>query len=357
MTKVAVIRTKYLPVSETFIYSELVHLRRTKPILCTKKVTNLAKFPFKPIFRYKNANDLIGILKKQNAKLIHARFGVSEPELLEVKKKLGIPMITSFHGFDLPSNKVIYKQYGKNLKQLFRQGDAFTANSDNHRQILIRYGCPPEKVYTHYSGIDTNKFVYKKREVPAEGKIRILSIGRLVEKKGMRYLIEAFREVHQKYPNARLRIVGDGGLLEELKRLVHSLRLDGKVKFLGALSHDQVLKEIQSAHLFALASITSKTGDQEGIPNVLKEAMACGLPVVSTRHAGIPELVQHRKSGLLVSERDVHALAKALKKLVDNPNKWVKMGRAGRKIVEKHFDLNKQIKHLEQLYSKVLDQK
>ncbi|MNV85131.1 GDP-mannose-dependent alpha-(1-6)-phosphatidylinositol monomannoside mannosyltransferase [compost metagenome] len=126
------------------------------------------------------------------------------------------------------------------------------------------------------------------------------------------------------------------------------------IKFLGEVSHDDVVEEMKKVHLFVLASTTSKKGDQEGIPNVLKEAMATGLPVVSTKHAGIPELVRNGKSGVLVRERDATAMADELLHLIKNPHKWGKMGKAGRKIVKKSFHTPKQIGELENLYATIL---
>ncbi|WP_050184017.1 glycosyltransferase [Domibacillus robiginosus] len=354
MLRVAVVRGWYLPISETFIYSELVNVKSVSPIVCCKKIINLEHFPFKSIHQYKDNDDLINILRIQKISLIHARFGVTGADLLEVKKELGIPMLTSFHGFDLPTNVKSMRRYGDRLQHLFEHGDAFTVTSENMKEILIKYGCSPDKIFVHHSGINVSKFSYKKRTAPENEITTVLTVGRLVEKKGMEYLIEAVHLVHQHYPGIRLRIAGDGPLRRTLEKQVEQLQLNGVIKFLGEVSHPTVVEEMKKAHLFALASTTDNVGNQEGIPNVLKEAMACGLPVLSTKHAGIPELVGDGKSGFLVPERDPVALAERLLHLVQHSEDWERFGTHGRETVEQFFNIDKQIENLERIYSLLL---
>lgn len=354
MANVAVVRSWFLPISETFIYSELVNLKKFSPIVCTKKMDNFKLFPFKPIYQFKNLNDLKKILQKKKVGLIHARFGLTGAEILPIKRKLGIPMLTSFHGFDLPSNRKSYKKYGWRLKSLFKSGEAFTVTSKNMRDILIRYGCPKNKIFVHHSGINVDKFKFKPRRIPKDQNIILLSVGRLVEKKGMDDLIDAFYKVQKAYHSISLCIAGDGPLRKKLSEKVEKLGLEKKVKFLGEIRHNQVMKEMEKAHLFALASTKDRNGNQEGIPNVLKEAMASGLPIISTRHAGIPELVSNGKSGFLVKEKNPNEFAKKLLELINSPDKWEKMGNEGRKKVVKSYNIEIQISHLESIYERVL---
>ncbi|RFU61296.1 glycosyltransferase [Peribacillus glennii] len=354
MSRVAVVRGWYLPISETFIYSELVNVKSVSPIVCCKKIMNLEHFPFEPIHQYKDNDELMHILRTQKISLIHARFGVTGADLLEVKKVLGIPMLTSFHGFDLPTNLKSMQRYGNRLEPLFEHGDAFTVTSVNMKNILVKYGCSPEKIFVHHSGINVGKFSYKKRSVPENGIITVLSVGRLIEKKGMEYLIEAVHQVHQEYPGIRLRIAGDGKLRRTLEKQVERLLLGEVVEFLGEVTHQAVAEEMEKAQLFALASTTDNVGNQEGIPNVLKEAMACGLPVLSTNHAGIPELVVDGKSGLLVPERDSAALAERLLHFIQHPEDWERFGTHGRETVEQFFNIERQIENLEAIYSSLL---
>lgn len=354
MAKVAVVRYWYLPVSETFIYGELVHLSHVTAIVCAKKLINLDRFPFEPIYPFQSLDDLSATLRNQNVDLIHARFGLTGADLLDVKGELGLPMLTSFHGFDLPTHLASRRRYGERLQRLFAQGEAFTATSREMKRTMVRFGCPEEKIVVHHSGIDVRRFSFRPRTLPASGDVTVLSVGRLVEKKGTEYLIDAFHRVQERYPLARLRIAGDGPRADSLRERVMTLRLEEKVAFLGEISHDRVVEEMQRADLFALACTTARNGDQEGIPNVLKEAMACGLPVVSTRHAGIPELVVDGESGFLVPERDADALADRLVQLIENSAGWGEMGRRGRETVVRSFDVAKQTAELESIYAAVL---
>ncbi|MFY0543722.1 glycosyltransferase [Brevibacillus sp. H7] len=356
-SKVAVIIPDYLPISQTFNYLELIRLTKVLPILCTVRTSNLDRFPFEQTYLYKNIDDLKKVLHKQKADLIHARFGTTGLGILGVKKELDLPMLTSFHGYDLPSNRRLIGYKNNHIQRLFEEGDAFTATSQNMKEILIKYGCPENKIFVHHSGIDIQRFTFKKRIMPWNKFITLLSVGRLVEKKGMRYLIDAFRKAHERYPFLRLRIVGDGHLRNMIGKQVRKLNLEDKVRFLGALPHQEVAKEMNKADLFALASITDSTGNQEGIPNVLKEAMASGLPVVSTWHAGIPELVEDGKSGFLVPERDSNALAQRILDLIHLSNQWGEMGKRGRKIVMDSFNVETQIEELERIYFNILQEK
>jgi colanic acid/amylovoran biosynthesis glycosyltransferase len=352
--KIAVVRNWFLPISETFIYSELVNLKTFTPIVCCKKRMNRKQYPFDPIYQFKKVEELYEILSTQNVKMIHARFGVTGAELLDIKQELGIPMLTSFHGFDLPTNMRTKEKYNGRLELLFKEGDAFTVTSNNMKKILVEFGCPKHKIFVHHSGIDIGKFSFKKREFPEDGMITLLSVGRLVEKKGMKYLIEAVSQVYEQYPHIRLRIAGEGPLRNELEAQVKQLKLEDVVEFLGESSHEDIIREMQQAHMFALASTTSSDGNQEGIPNVLKEAMASGLPVVSTKHAGIPELVRDGKSGFLVPERDTTAMADSLLQLIQNPDQWNKVSKEGRRTVKRSFNTQKQIDELEDIYNSVL---
>jgi glycosyltransferase involved in cell wall biosynthesis len=355
MYKVAVVRNWFLPISETFIYSELVNLNAFTPIVCCKKRMNQNQFPFDPIFKYRSQEELCEILRKENVDLIHARFGTTGAELLSVKQELGIPMLTSFHGFDLPTNVRSMEKYDGRLEPLFKEGDLFTVTSNNMKKILVESGCPKNKIFVHHSGIDIGKFSFKSHEIPEDGMITILSVGRLVKKKGMKYLIKAFSQVYDQYPHVRLRIAGDGPLRNELGDQVKQLKLNKAVTFLGALSYEDIIREMQQAHLFALASTTTKDGNQEGIPNVIKEALASGLPVVSTKHAGIPELVRNGRSGILVPERDTAAMTQSLLWFIKNPDQWNKMAKNGRKTVKRLFNAKNQVNELEHIYLSVID--
>lgn len=201
----------------------------------------------------------------------------------------------------------------------------------------MAYGVPPERIVVHHSGIDVRRFTFSARQAP-QGPVELLLVGRLTEKKGHVYALEALAKVIETGRDARLTLIGDGELRGALRERCSDLGIGNRVVFRGSCSQEEVISVMQSSHLLLAPSVTAATGGQEGIPNVLKEAMATGMPVVSTFHSGIPELVLHGISGLLVPERDSDAIASSLISLLDHPEHWPAMGLAARRKVEAEFD-------------------
>jgi len=214
-------------------------------------------------------------------------------------------------------------------------------------------GCEEGKIIVHRMGIDVEKFEFSERR--KTGTIKILSVGRLVEKKGHEYAIKALAKVVNKNGKDIIyRIVGDGPLKDELMSLAEELGIEDCVKFMGNVEDEELLKLYKESHIFILPSVTASDGDQEGIPVVLMEAQAMGLPVISTYHSGIPEVVIDGKSGFLVPEKDVDALAEKMEFLVEHPELWSEMGRHGREFVEKHYDIRRLNKRLVEIYQNLI---
>ena len=164
--------------------------------------------------------------------------------------------------------------------------------------------------------------------------------GRFVEKKGFEVGIRAFAQIRHEFPKARLRIVGDGPLRPDIERLVRKHELDEYVLILGALPYDAYAEEAVRAHIFLAPSVTAANGDSEGgAPTVLLEMQARGLPILSSRHADIPEVVVDNVSGYLAPERDVEALSEKLVQLLAHPEQWDEMGQAGRAHMESSMTL------------------
>lgn len=244
-------------------------------------------------------------------------------------------IITVFHGYDMSKH---LKQHGDNVYQeLFRAGDLFLPISVKWQEELIRIGCDPAKIIVHRMGVDSN--IFKPAIRDEDGRLKIVSVGRLVEKKGMEFAIRAVSEVARGRDDLSFRIAGDGPLKDELEVLIKDLGAQGKIELLGWQTNDEIAKLMCQSDLLLAPSVTDKNGDMEGIPVVLMEAMAQEIPVVSTWHSGIPELVQDQVAGLLVKERDVDALAGQLRFMLDHPEKRKEYGRNGRKIVEEHFNI------------------
>ncbi|WNF37195.1 glycosyltransferase [Bacillaceae bacterium IKA-2] len=204
----------------------------------------------------------------------------------------------------------------------------------------------------HSQGVNLTQFTYRppqQRETE-----NILSMGRLVEKKGHHILMQAFNKIKSKFPNATLTIIGRGELEEPLKLLASQLNLGESFQLLKNLPKHQVHEEMKKADLFCAASLEASDGNVEGIPNTIKEAMATGLPVVSTTHAGIPELITNHKEGILVEENNVNQLALALEYMLENRNKWEQYASAARQKVEQNFDQSKQLQQQSKFYDELL---
>jgi len=296
---------------------------------------------------------LLPFLNKKFA-IIHAHFGPNGRMAIKLKE-LGIRarFITTFHGYDA---NCYPKDAGKDIYlSLFKEGDLFTTNTNFTREQIEKLGCPREKILILPVGLEMGEFDFYERKLEPGERITILTVGRLVEKKGHAYAIKALAKLTKNHPHFEYLIVGDGPLREELKELVFRLKLNDKIKFLGALDQAEIQKIYQQAHLFLLPSITAKNLDREGQALVLQEAQAVGLPIVSTYHNGIPEGVLEGKSAFLVPEKDIAALANKIVYLFDNPGIWGGMGKDGRKFVEKRYDIKKLNQRLVEIYQNLLE--
>lgn len=308
------------------------------------------------IFRYgKQAGSFsllfmsIPLLERGPFDIIHSQFGTigltatSLNQFLPNKCKL----VTSIRGYDIT---VFLKKHPGVYHGLFREGDLFLPVCEFLKDRLIQEGCEEKKIVVHHSGIDCSKFEYVQRQrVPGES-IKVLTIARLTEKKGVAYAIEAVTRLLSRGEKIQYMVVGDGVLRDNLQQLIEGMGIERQVKLLGWKTHEEIKMLLDESHVLMAPSLTAESGDQEGIPNAIKEAMASGLPVISTLHSGIPELVTDGVSGLLVPERDAASLADALAHLISHPEICKEMGQAGRRQVEQKFDTNSLTKKLEELY-------
>lgn len=263
-------------------------------------------------------------------------------------------LIVSFRGYDL--TKYASSKRFFSYDQLFLAGDVFLPVSDYFRKKLIKLGCPENKIVVHRSGIDCAKFKSRTKKHKEKRPVKLLSVGRLIEKKGIYYGIKSFAIFNERNPNKDViyNIVGDGPLLNDLKKLIKELNIEAKVNFLGKKNHEELLTFLNDSDLLLAPSVTAKDGNQEGIPNTIKEAMALNLPVISTLHSGIPELVRNGESGYVVKERDSFALAEKLEYLIKKPAVRRKMGNLGRKIVTEEYNMQELNTHLGKIYKGLL---
>lgn len=287
--------------------------------------------------------------------IIHCHFGPNGNFGITLRE-IGIhgKLITSFHGYDVNVANVINQD--DCYTQLFKYGDLFTTNTEFTKKRVLGLGGDFKKIRILPVGLYLDKFPYRERVIRTREAIRILTVARLVEKKGLEYSIRAVAKVVNKHPKCEIeyKIAGEGFLKNELKTLISELGMEDKIKLLGWCDQDEVRKLFGESHIFILSSVTAENGDREGQGLVLQEAQAVGMPVISTLHNGIPEGVQDGQSGFLVPERDVDALAEKLEYLILHPEIWPKMGRAGRKYVEEYYDINKLNLQLVKIYEDLL---
>ncbi|MGB3694520.1 MAG: glycosyltransferase, partial [Spirulinaceae cyanobacterium] len=198
------------------------------------------------------------------------------------------------------------------------------------------------------------RFSFTPRYLPANSPIRIITVGRLEAKKGLEYGLKAIAILAKKHPDIEYHIVGEGTLRGELQKLIKELDIGSKVKLWGAKQQQEVIEIIDKSHLFLSPNVTSKDGNEDGPPNVIKEALAMGLPVVSTELEGIQEIVQDGVSGFLVPQRNAEALAQKLDYLIVHADIWPEMGQQGQAYVESHYDINRLNKQLIETYQQLL---
>lgn len=360
----------YLPLTETWIYAQIKNLEKYKPIVYCQGTENLKIYPTKYIrsFNQKTKKLLTPFyLFIDKPDLIHAHFGPSGYDFLVFKKIFRLPLITAFYGQDLSMLPAQFPEWRRRYQKLFKEGECFLVEGKHMKKCLVKLGCPEGKVIIRHHGVNLRETKFIPRTLKKNKTVKVLISASFREKKGIPDAIEAFGRVKNENPKLKmiLTIIGDsvGDLLgeKEKKKIYNKIKkyhLKDCVTFLGYRPHSIFLEELYKHHIFLSPSITATDGDTEGgAPVSIIEASATGMPVVSTTHCDIPEVVLDKKSGYLVSERDVDSLALKLESLVSKPYLWGKMGLSGRKHIEKNYDLKKQVEQLEEIYEKVLSNK
>ncbi|MEV5116272.1 glycosyltransferase [Peribacillus frigoritolerans] len=354
MKTIAYFVSENIKTHQRFIYNQIVKITNYRTIVIGPfDNADRTEFPFENYYNINKIKDLKKFFEEQDIIAIHAHHGSHGQEILPVCEKYNIPLIVSIRGRDGSDRPEIFEKNAKRYSALNKHGAHYYPVCQYLAEGLRRLGIPAKNMHVLYGGIELDLFPYSNRTLPTVGEIRVLSVGRLVDKKGFVTLIKAFKRIYTKYPNARLHIIGAGEDEKRIKSTIAEYNLKDVVILRGAMDSKQVSDELKKAHIFCLASQTAKNGDIEGIPNALKEAMASGLPVVTTRHAGIPELIEHQRTGYLASEKNEMELAKGIQFFIENPDIWTDYTERARKVIEEKFDVNKQIIEQQRLYSLV----
>ena len=360
------------------IYRQVKALRRVETFVMTKELQNAERFPFRdieiiptqrmnllrhgwlkfvkrrPPVIYRGEYQLLAsLLERRGADLMHIYFGHTGVHLLPFIEQWDKPCVVSFHGADVAVKEDI-AHYPAKLRRLFEVVPLVFARSQSLADRLSEFGCPPEKLRINRTGVPLDEFPFVDRQAPTDGHWRVMQACRLIPKKGVATSLRAFAIFKKDHPQAKFYIAGKGPLQPELEMLAAGLGIFKDVHFVGFLSQPKLKELYASSHLFLHPSEMPPDENQEGVPNSILEAMATGLPVAATQHGGIPEAVEHGRTGWLVPEEDHIALANAMQEIARSPRVLTEMGLRAREAVIKRFAQEAQIDQLEWFYEEAI---
>ena len=311
-----------------------------------RSVWNVLRHGCSMPLRSKDLGRLTSFFREHNAGVVLAEYGPTACVVREACDRCEIPLYAHFHGYDISrllsrwKTRFEYRKMAQSASGLICPS-RFTANR------LLQIGIPESKVFVNPYGVDVRRFA------PSEARKQknIIAVGRFVEKKAPQHTISAFAFVARNQKDLTLEMIGDGPLLPECRKLAGRLGLHDRIIFHGAQKQEVIARRMAGALLFLQHSVTAADGDTEGLPVAILEAMSCGLPVVATRHSGIPEAVVEGETGLLVDEHDVEGMAAAIMKLVCSEQLRCSMGVAARNRVLENFSTPMQMARLRRLMS------
>lgn len=371
---VAIYKTGLLPSTQTFIPAQMNELRQFRPVYVgLERVAGGRSLEGESVVLaeertllsrvHKVVYKLTGIAPRFHRRvatfrprLLHAHFSLDGVHALRLASNLKLPLVVTLHAH-LPTSfgKALHGisldnyLYSVRLPALWRKAGMFICVSDFIRQRAIQLGYPASKLIVHYIGVDRR--IFKRSDRPRDPHL-VVFVGRLVERKGVPYLIQAMAQVQQTIKNARVAIIGSGPDRPALEQLAKDLKVNAE--FLGGLSDPEMRDWLSRARIFAGPSITASDGDAEALGMVFAEAQATGLPVVSCYHGGVPEVVCHGDTGLLAPERDSRTLAEHISRLLSDQTFWQQCSDHAASWIEERFDLIKQTHKLEQIYLSLL---
>tara|TARA_R110002124_G_scaffold287089_1_gene470310 strand:+ start:86617 stop:87699 length:1083 start_codon:yes stop_codon:yes gene_type:complete len=350
--KLAVVTNKPYKNCETFIKAqidllpfEMVHYwGKVPPFNCeipkknlaTKAINKLVSQPVSKIDFF--AKELIA----SGVSAVLAQYGMIGANVLPSCKKANLPLIVHFHGHDAVRHSVLENFKQKYSEMFSYEKTTVVSVSNEMTKRLIAIGCPEEKiVYNTYGPNDL--FLDLK---PTYSKEQFVSIGRFTEKKAPHITLLAFSKVLSEFPNARLIYAGDGPLLDSCKDLSEALNINNNVSFPGRITPNEYRDLLTQSLAYVQHSVEAKDGDMEGTPVSILEASGAGLAIVSTVHAGIPDVIVHRETGLLGEERDADTMAKNMQWILQNKEETKIMGANGKTRIRDNYSMKHHIDRL-----------
>lgn len=365
--------SKYLPLTENWIYRTVINHVRYRPLVLARKKANLELFPIKDLYTLDTFgkirqyveilffkvsgyfNFFKSVCVANQVQILHVHFGYHGVKLAGLKKELNIPMICSFYGDDA----FAFPHIGNNAsryKKLFRHADKILVLGAYMKAELMRLGCPEDKLTIHHLGIDVDSIRFSKRTGVQGKPVKFLIASSFVPKKGIDLAIQALARFKDRYTFS-LDIIGDGPLKQEILKVISETGMENRITLHGYKPYNYFIELAYTCDIFIQASRTTAQNNKEGTPMAIVDAMATGMAVISTKHSDIPEIVIDGQNGYLAEENDLESLVQAIEKVFRDVDKIETFSVSGRQWVEKEFDAKKQTQRLETYYTELLNKK
>jgi colanic acid/amylovoran biosynthesis glycosyltransferase len=367
----------YLPMSQSWIYNQLIYLKRYRPVVVTKRSENLDTFPIEdlhPLYGLPWFNILyqklkrkqlgyfpyrLNVIRERSACLLHSHAGSYGREDFLLAKAAGIPHVVSFYGSDIWQG-CRFPDWMDAYRKMFEYSDLFLVEGGAMRDKVISLGCDANKVVVQHLGIDIDQIPFAPRHVEPGETVTLLMAGRAIEKKGHIYGLQAFAQAARRVDNARLLIMTWGDYndttqnIEALRRLIVQENLEDRVEIIGQQPYEEYLRTIRRCHIMLNPSVHAENGDAEGgFPVTITETVASGMPVIASTHCDIPEIIRHGETGLTADEKDVPAMAGHIVEMISHPERWAEFAKRGRALVEGEYNASTQAQRLEAIYDKI----
>ena len=366
--KIAILSPEDFEKAETFIQNHIENLPFEKVVIYGGGRPHLAKnhlpgryqkLYFKAIGYVKRkfglkvesfqSHCLKKILIQEKVEVVFAEYLITGAEAVKVCEELKIPIVAIALGYEISAYTILEK-YEIKYRKLFQYATNIIIVSEHMKKNLLALDCPIDKIIYSPAGPKKDFFDIE----PKFKKRQLLAVGRFVNKKAPHLTLLAFQKVLLEMPDTNLVMAGDGPLLNTCKDLVNALNMQKSVSFVGKISPEQHKELLKESYMFVQHSKVAASGDSEGTPVAILEASAAGLPVISTIHAGIPDVIIDGITGLLSEEHDIDTMANNMVRLLDNPDLAKQMGTAGKEYVKKHFSLERHIETLQKVLNEAI---
>ena len=370
----------WLPLTMTWAYNQVRYAPGVAATVLADELQSPDAFPWDPVLvlsptdrlvaaaghrlgRPQPPRSLLRALRSGSPDIVHSHFGYRGWQDLPLASRLDARHVVTFYGHDVQKFPRTWPAWRRRYERLFATADLFLCEGPHMAATLVGEGAPAERVRVQRLGVDLDRLSYTPRVAPDDGRVRVLIAGAFREKKGIPDALEAVARVRAAGVDVTVTLIGDAGTAEderrERRRILATIArndLEGAVRLLGFQPYDRLLAEAATHHLCLSPSRHAADLDSEGgAPVVLIELAALGMPIVSTRHCDIPEVVDDGVTGLLADEGDVDGIAARLGELAGEPERWAVMGLAARRRVEERFDVHVCARRLVERYDELAD--